>query len=99
VCVDHQRRAIAPDAQGYAALPVGSRVTIGADDVRDLPRLGARPCTASASFVPKAGRTYFVGFETHEGRCAASVYREVTTNRMGLGVEPTLGPAADCLEG
>ena len=63
MCVDHQRRPIVPDANGYAPLPVGERVTIGADDARDLQRFGAQPCVASASFVPRAGRSYFLGFE------------------------------------
>jgi hypothetical protein len=98
LCVDHQRRPIVPDASGYAALPVGERVTIGADDARDLQRFGAQPCVASASFVPRAGRSYFLGFENQGGQCAAFVYREVTTNRMGLGLEPSLAPAHDCLD-
>jgi len=99
MCVDHRRTPIVPDANGYAALPVGERVTIGADDAHDLQRYGAGPCVAGASFVPRAGRTYFLGIERNQGgRCAAFVYREVKTNRTGLGLEPSLGPAADCLE-
>ena len=98
MCVDHRRTPIVPDANGYALLPVGERVTIGADDARDLQRFGAGPCVAGASFVPRAGRTYFLGIENQGGRCAAFVYREVKTNRTGLGLEPSLGPAADCLE-
>jgi len=98
MCVDHRRTPIVPDASGYAQLPVGERVTIGADDAHDLKRSGATPCVAGASFVPRAGRTYFLGIESQGGRCAAFVYREVKTNRTGLGLEPSLGPAADCLE-
>jgi hypothetical protein len=98
MCVDHRRTPIVPDASGYARLPVGERVTIGADDARDLQRFGAQACVASASFVPRAGRSYFLGLESQGGRCAAFVYREVKTNRMGLGLEPSLAPAADCLD-
>ena len=99
MCVAHKRLPIVPDANGRAILPTGERVTIGADDARDLARFGAHQCVASASFVPKAGESYFMGFEVQGGRCAAFVYREVTTNRIGLGLEPTLGPPDDCLEG
>ena len=100
MCVDHRRVPIVPDANGYIRLPVGERVTIGADDARDLQRFGAEPCVAGASFVPRAGRSYFLGIESqgHGGRCAAFVYREVRTNRTGLGLEPSLGPATDCLD-
>jgi hypothetical protein len=99
MCVDNHRRPLLPDANGYAALPAGARVTIGSDAAGNVPRPGAHTCIASASFVPKAGQSYFLGFETEGGRCAAFVYREVHTNRMGLGLEPTLAPAADCVDG
>ena len=99
MCVDHHRQPLVADANGYAVLPAGTRVTIGSDAARDVPGTGARTCIASASFVPKAGQAYFLGFETEQGRCAAFVYREVRTNRMGLGLEATLAPAADCVDG
>jgi hypothetical protein len=97
LCVDHRRHPLVPDAHGYAILPAGTRVTIGSDAA--IAHSGARTCVASASFVPKAGQSYFLGFETEGGRCAAFVYREVRTNRIGLGLESSLEPAADCAEG
>ena len=99
MCVDHHRQPLAADANGYAVLPAGARVTIGSDAARDVPGTGARTCIASASFVPKSGQSYYLGFEAEQGRCAAFVYREVRTNRMGLGLEATLAPAADCVDG
>jgi hypothetical protein len=98
LCVDHRRHPLVPDANGYALLPAGARVTIGSDAAAPG-RTGGRTCLASASFVPKAGQSYFLGFEAQGGRCAAFVYREVRTNRIGLGLESSLEPAADCLEG
>jgi hypothetical protein len=99
MCVAHRRVPIVPDAHGYVRLPVGERVTLGADEARDLQRFGAPACVAGVSFVPRAGRSYFLGIENQGGHCTAFVYREIKTNRTGLGLEPTLGPPADCLDG
>jgi hypothetical protein len=59
LCVDHRRHPLVADANGYALLPAGARVTIGSDAARTLSRAGGHACIASASFVPKAGQSYF----------------------------------------
>jgi hypothetical protein len=94
VCVDHQRVPVRPGADGYAVLPPGSRVTIGVDP-RDAGR-GDAHCVPAVSFVPRAGQAYYAGYETTGGQCALYVYREVKSNRLGLGLEPTLAAAQDC---
>jgi hypothetical protein len=94
ICIDHQRVPVTAGADGYASVPPGSRVTIGVDP-RDAGPPGAR-CVSAVSFVPRAGQAYFASYETAGGQCGLFVYREVKSNRLGLGVEPTQSPARDC---
>ena len=96
ICIDHQRVPVTPGADGYATLAPGSRVTIGVDR-RDAGAAGAR-CVPAVSFVPRAGQAYHAGVETSGGQCGLFVYREVKSNRLGLGVEPSQAAAQDCAE-
>ena len=93
ICVDHQRVPVTAGADGYASLRPGNRVTIGVD-ARDAGP-GAR-CVPTVSFVPRAGQAYFASYETAGGQCGLFVYREVKSNRLGLGLEPTQAAAHDC---
>ena len=94
ICVDHQRVPV--NADGFARLSPGSRVTIGVDASAAGP--GGAHCVPTVSFVPRAGQAYFAGYETVGGQCGLFVYREVKSNRLGLGLEPSRSAPQDCIE-
>lgn len=93
ICLEHQRVKLAAGPDGFASIEPGRRVTIGLD----LPAAaGAGQCVASASFVPQAGRAYLTDFETAGDQCTLAVYRQVSSNRLGRGFEPSSRPAGEC---
>jgi len=92
VCVDHRRVALSTDDHGIATLEPGRRVTIGLLD--ETPVDGR--CTSAVSFVPRAGQVYLAELEAAPARCGLAVYRQVRSNRLGLGSEPSVAGAVDC---
>ncbi|HEX4510533.1 MAG TPA: hypothetical protein VH328_10650 [Burkholderiaceae bacterium] len=95
-CIDHQRVAVTADAAGFGTLPPGGRVTIGAE--APVAAAGAARCVSTLSFVPRAGQAYLTEFETSAGQCSLVVYRQVKSNRLGLGLERTQSAGQDCAE-
>jgi hypothetical protein len=53
-------------------------------------------CMPGISFRPEEGRAYYFRQELANESCRVEVYRKGGDNRIGLDLEPTIGPAAYC---
>ena len=83
ICADGKPRALSLDEKGYATIPAGAPVTIGAGYTSGSANV-TYSCSPRISFVPLRGETYQQDFDIESERCTARVYREVSTNPVGL---------------
>jgi len=88
-------KKLMPDESGYAVIPAGHRVTIGASFVATGYHV-TYSCFPKIGLVPVAGASYYQDFETEAERCTSLIFREVTTNPVGLDFEPSEGGAIAC---
>jgi hypothetical protein len=53
-------------------------------------------CAPGLSFQPEPGQEYLMNLETDGEGCKLEVYRKSDANRIGLELEPSVGPGAYC---
>jgi hypothetical protein len=95
VCNEENKRAMLSVEGGYATIPAGSRITVGAHHSWHGYNV-TFSCAPRISFVPLASVSYYQDVEVEGERCTAYVYREVDTNPVGLDLEPTMGRGQGC---
>jgi hypothetical protein len=96
LCVDDQLYNLSKDADGYARVPSGQRLSVGIFYYNYVYRGVSSSCEASSSFIPVSNSAYYLDFEIEAERCTALVYREGVSSRVGLGFEPSLGRSGRC---
>lgn len=88
-------KKLVPDESGYAVIPAGHRVTIGSSFVASGYHV-IYSCYPKVSLIPVAGTSYYQNFETEAEHCTSLIFKEVTTNPVGLDFEPSEGVGMAC---
>lgn len=97
ICAAGKLQTLKADSSGYADIPAGSRVTIGASYNNYVYNGVSTSCNPKSSIVPEAGQRYYIDFEIEAERCYALIFKEDAASRTGLALDPTFGKATDCL--
>jgi hypothetical protein len=94
ICNDNKRAMLSSEGD-YAAIPASRRITVGANHSWQGYNV-TYSCAPRVSFVPVGGASYYQDVEVEGERCTAFVYREVTTNPIGLDFMPTMDRGQGC---
>jgi hypothetical protein len=89
ICVDRERHRLAADADGYADIPAGARLTF-LTNYAD--RRGS--CNYDVSFVPAAGQRYQTVIDVGDNKCFMTVMKEDASAPLGVSLERSSGRAA-----
>lgn len=95
ICADGAKRSFSPDKEGYAKIRAGERVIVGVQYSAQGYNVNYS-CDPSVSFMPMAGESYYQDFQVEAEKCTAFIYREVTTNPVGLDFESSLDKGGRC---
>ncbi|WP_428382128.1 hypothetical protein [Nevskia ramosa] len=83
------------DSSGYVRVPAGERLIVGTGFL--VGTYGNNlSCAPRSSFVPKAGKEYYLDFEIEAEHCTAFIYQIAPSRPAGLAFESSLQPGGTC---
>lgn len=97
ICVSGKPQKLVADSTGYADIPAGARLTIGSNYYNYVYGGVSTSCNPRSSIVPQQGQQYYMDFQIEAERCYALIFKEDSTNRTGLALDPSFGQSLDCL--
>ena len=86
---------LVPDQQGYAQIPAGESLTVGASFFASGYNVNYS-CYPRSSFVPEVGKAYYLDFQIDSEHCTAFVYKEAPEKPAGLDFENSFHPGGYC---
>jgi hypothetical protein len=95
ICVNGAKKKLALVEDNKVLVPVGSRITMGVD-VSINEYYGKSSCYPKTSFIPEAGKSYFMNLNIEAEQCSSLIYLISDKNRIGLEFEKSIDRGAYC---
>ena len=93
-CTEASRFKSRPNKEGYADIPADERVTIGLRHSWS-DNIGTYSCKPSLSFIAEKGERYYANWGVEDYKCFIEIFKEDTSNRVGVSFVPSVG-APNC---